>query len=1027
VIIIEPKSLITIGHSPLTVRGTVNRPEAILVVNGNRVDHANGKFEALVTVEEGYNVITAGVTEGAGAQVTDTISVSLDLTPPYVTVESHSDGQKVYTDSITVTGLVNDIVRGTIESEQAEVRVNGVVATVSNRSYAANNVALVEGNNQIKITAADQVGNTETKIISLNYQKPVGKRIVRVSGDAQIALINNILPEPFVVKLEDGSGNPVPNETVVFRVTQDSGEVAAGTENEGRAVISTTNAQGQASTFLRLGLRTGVANNKVKAAAVGYDGDVIFTASATTQIGNKLSVNSGNNQRGVVGQILPAPLVAVVTDQGANVVKGARVKFETELGNGIFENNQSNMEVLTDSDGRATVRFKLGDLQGLDAQKIRATLLDAPSGQNVFAGFMATGFIPGDPGLTMVTGVVLDNQDNPIPGITMHIEGTTRKAQTNEQGRFVITSAPVGPIHLVADGSSASVAGEFPNLSYRMVTIAGVDNPLPSPIYMVKLNTKEAVFAGRDAVELTLEKFPGFKLEIAKNSVTFPDGAREGYVSVTAVNASAVPMAPPNGMQPQFIVTIQPTGTRFDEPARLSLPNVDGHPPGAQVEMYSYDHDLEEFVSIGLGTVSEDGSFIRSNPGVGVVKAGWHCSSQPGGSGTAYECGECDKCDGVKCVNDPSKANKATKNQKDGDCNTKNCDGETPTPADEPTVDKIDGDCRRPGCNGGEIDEKKNVDDEDIKDEDKPCKKCDAGELVADKEKEESEFKCGDGSPSESCYTCKDGNCGNNCTVDDKKDTFSIGGDVDAEFVPGLGKVISVARNLVRKLPKALSCEFGAVRVTGTYEKGEQCCTDCERGTKGMYELVGGSGSLTVDCTVGADFRINRKFPAVLFEYGVEVEVDADAKGGLFPTVGVEVGANGQWNATCQDGCIQGRAGMSLGLAGGFEFALKKAEMEFKVGKTRDDLDFVEIKGMLVSATVDLGEMSGSAGTGYGDTCDKLVECSVSYGASAVNVTFSGGTVEFLDAEWATITLPESMDFEWTHELWPANEVANCE
>ena len=44
--------------------------------------------------------------------------------------------------------------------------------------------------------------------------------------------------------------------------------------------------------------------------------------------------------------------------------------------------------------------------------------------------------------------------------------------------------------------------------------------------------------------------------------------------------------------------------------------------------MYSFDHDLEEFVAIGLGTVSADGSVIESNPGVGVVKAGWHCGSQ---------------------------------------------------------------------------------------------------------------------------------------------------------------------------------------------------------------------------------------------------------------------------------------------------------------------------------------------------------------------------------------------------------------
>ncbi len=60
-----------------------------------------------------------------------------------------------------------------------------------------------------------------------------------------------------------------------------------------------------------------------------------------------------------------------------------------------------------------------------------------------------------------------------------------------------------------------------------------------------------------------------------------------------------------------------------------------GHP---YVEMYSFDHDLEEFVAIGLGTVAEDGSIIKTNSGIGVIKAGWHCGSQPAGQGCTHIC-----------------------------------------------------------------------------------------------------------------------------------------------------------------------------------------------------------------------------------------------------------------------------------------------------------------------------------------------------------------------------------------------------
>ena len=88
---------------------------------------------------------------------------------------------------------------------------------------------------------------------------------------------------------------------------------------------------------------------------------------------------------------------------------------------------------------------------------------------------------------------------------------------------------------------------------------------------------------------------------------------------------------------------------RFDPPARLTLPNVEGLAPGQVTEFYSFDHDLGHFVSIGPGTVSDDGSVVTSNVGVGIVKAGWHCCGFPQGSGTPNSCPECTACTGDQC------------------------------------------------------------------------------------------------------------------------------------------------------------------------------------------------------------------------------------------------------------------------------------------------------------------------------------------------------------------------------------------
>lgn len=839
--ITSPQTLATIGYSPVSVNGIIEGTVAELTLNGVPVAFDGETFEAPVELVEGFNTIIARATSEGGEQLTDSISLSLDLTPPQVTIDSHEEFQVVYSDKITVTGLVNDIVRGTVEDEQAAVEVNGVVANVSNRSYAAKDVTLTEGENLLTIIAVDQAGNSTSINLTIYYKVPLARKVSLVSGQDQTGIIATTLTDRFVVKVTNAQSEPVANESVVFRVIQGAGVVGAEGDNYGRAVVAVTDAQGLAQTAFQLGYRTGVANHKVRAKVVGYENEVIFHASAESVIGNKISINSGNNQRGIVGQTLPAPFVVAVTDAGANVVKGARVRFDTISGEGLFHNDQASFETTTDSDGRALAEFKLGALTGLDMQRIQATLIDAPDGQTLTAGFMATAFEAADPGDTTIVGAVLDNQDQPIVGVTVRVVGTDRTAQSDFEGRFKIEQVPVGPVHLIADGSTAQSVGEYPSLSYHMVTVSGVDNPLSAPIYMVKLDVENAVYAGIDDATLTLPSFPGFKLEIAKDSITFPDGSRDGLVSATAVNASKVPMAPPNGMQPQFIVTIQPVGATFDPPAKLTLPNVDGHAPGAQVEMYSFDHDLEEFVAIGLGTVSEDGSVVSSNPGVGVVKAGWHCGSQPGGSGTAHNCPTCYKCENDDCVPDPGQASneRPADQQTPGDCQTKLCQGSRDENGDKPTTQDTPNDCKAWGCEAGSP--KLLPDDTDITADDAKCSTCEDGDKVKDPSKEDQ--KCGDGTAKE-CYTCKDGKCGNHC------DASGASTKVAYNLPAGFDKLMEGTLKALNKIPQ-VAANYSGVGSSGYIVEGEHCCTDCSKGAGPKpYTQVGGEVAGKVLVTV---------------------------------------------------------------------------------------------------------------------------------------------------------------------------------
>jgi hypothetical protein len=812
VTITSPASLTTLGTTPVLVRGTVDDPQAVLTVNGAPVPLVNGNFQASVNLTEGFNDIVARAVDQHGGESTGSVVVSLDLTPPYITVQSPQQGEVVYSDHITVTGLVNDIVRGTVSEEQAHVTVNGVVASVANRSYLAENVPLHLGNNVITISASDAVGNAETKSISISYTALSGPKINIISGQGQRATIMSALPQPLEVQLVNELGTPIAQKVVVFRVIQGDGSLSDPASSNARALTETTDAQGRARVRFALGTRAGQGNNRVAARVVGFEDEAVFHASSDPRPGNKISVIAGNNQRGAMRSPLPAPFVVAVTDEGGNFVQGAEVEFQVLAGEGKLQNGQTSYLATTDSDGRASAQLTLGPRAGLDVQRAVARL----AGTDALAGFTASALVPGDPGQTKISGVVLDNQDRPIPRATLRVEGTTREAQSDEQGQFVITQVPVGPVRLIADATTSTREEEWPTLSFDLVTVAGADNTLPAPIYVVPLDMANAAIVGTEDVRLELAKVPGFALDVKAGSVTFPDGSKTGKLSVTVVNSDKVPMPPPNGMQPQFIVTIQPTNARFDPPARLTLPNVDGYKPGAEVEMFSYDHDLEEFVTIGWGTVAADGSTITSNPGVGVVKAGWHCGAQPGGSGTAAQCGKCKQCNGTECVpNNGDDPGECLKCENGGPVAN---DSETPTSIkDEP------GDCKKPGCKGGSPTQIPNDSDKPTlqQTKDAPCKTCKDGSVEADAGKDKQ--KCGQ-KPGEQCWTCKDGICGNHCNASKEKVTHS---GEKGLFEGKIGKWTSGVRRAVDRFGKgrlSLSFDF---KVGGSEEEGYTCCQDC--------------------------------------------------------------------------------------------------------------------------------------------------------------------------------------------------------
>ncbi len=620
--------------SVMDVEGTVSPGVSAVTVNGVAAAVSGATFSAAgVPLLEGNNILAAVAVDGAGRVATATVQVIRDPRPPRLAVHSPVDGAVVAEATVSVQGMVNDLIIGSLDTAEAEVRVNGILAQVANRSFLAAGVPLSPGPNVLTVTATDLSGNSSTaQLTVIRQDAPAGQPRLRVvSGDLQSAPVGTVLAVPLVASLTDATGLPLAGRQLVFRVAEGDGALASGGA-PARTLALTSDAQGRAQVSWTLGTRAGAGKNRVEVTTPGLAGAAVFLATGEPGEPAEIIQDAGTRQFGLVSQRLPHPFVAVVTDPGDNRLAGVPVTFQVTEGGGSFDGEQT-VIVDTDAYGRALALLTLGPEEGIENNVVAA---DFPGSAGFSAVFRATGQRAGEAAATRIRGVVLDNSNLPISGVTVRVEESGQTTRTDAQGQFLLTGVPVGRLRLIVEGSTADRPGNWPSLDYEMVTVPGRENVIGMPVYLLPIDLAHGIVVDETrGGRLTVPSLPGFALEIAPGSATFPGGGRSGVVSVTLVHSDKVPMVPNFGQQPRFIVTIQPAGTRFDPPAAMTLPNVDGLAPGQVTEMYSFDHDLGMFVSIGTASVSADGSVLRSDPGVGVVEGGWHCGGNPPGPGGA--------------------------------------------------------------------------------------------------------------------------------------------------------------------------------------------------------------------------------------------------------------------------------------------------------------------------------------------------------------------------------------------------------
>jgi hypothetical protein len=299
---------------------------------------------ALVAACGGADLVLPGEGEPAAIQVVhgngQSGRVGAALTEPVVALVTDGQGRPV--DGVAVAFDLPDGTDAAAAPDTVLTGQNGQAAFQVTMGTRVGNLTA-----QVAVSAG---ARSLTAPVSLTAVSADANGLAAVAGDGQTAPVGADLPDPLVVQVTDGFGNPIPGVTINWTVDA-GGSVSDAT--------TTTGDDGLTSVRRTLGPSAGV--QRTLASATGLAGSPVeFTATATAGAATVLESVSGDGQSALVGTALPAPLVVRAHDAAGNAVAGLAVSWIIGQGGGSVAPTTS----ITDADGRASTQWTLGGTPG---------------------------------------------------------------------------------------------------------------------------------------------------------------------------------------------------------------------------------------------------------------------------------------------------------------------------------------------------------------------------------------------------------------------------------------------------------------------------------------------------------------------------------------------------------------------------------------------------------------------------------------------------------------------------------------
>jgi hypothetical protein len=254
--------------------------------------------------------------------------------------------------------------------------------------------------------------------------------------------------------------------------------------------------------------------------------------------------------------------------------------------------------------------------------------------------------------------------NRPLVGAIITVDGQeqTLRATTDTNGYFRLDPAPTGRFFVHVDGHPVtndltgpnplwSQRSYYPTVGKAWEALPGVTNNLAGGDGLIFLplvvqgtlqtvsQLTNTVVTFPAAVTATNPALAGVSLEVPANSLFNEAGTRGGSVGIAAVPPDRLPERLPPGLNFPLVITVQTDGAQnFDRPVPVRFPNLPDPvtgvklPPGAKTALWSFNHDTGKWEIQGPMTISEDGQFAVSDPGVGIRQPGWH-GNAPGTAG----------------------------------------------------------------------------------------------------------------------------------------------------------------------------------------------------------------------------------------------------------------------------------------------------------------------------------------------------------------------------------------------------------